>query len=160
MDELLHASAQKVQAALIEHGLSSCVVELPGSTRTAQEAADAIGTSVAQIVKSLVFRGVESGRPILVETSGANRVDERRLKVLLGEPVEKASADFAHEQTGYTIGGIPPVAHTQPILTLIDEDLLQYEEIWAAAGTPHAVFPLTPEDLQRITGGQVAAVRK
>jgi prolyl-tRNA editing enzyme YbaK/EbsC (Cys-tRNA(Pro) deacylase) len=160
MEESLHANAQKVQAALIEHGLSARVVELPGSTRTAQEAAIAIGTTVAQIVKSLVFRGVESGRPILVETSGANRVDERRLKTLVGEPVEKASADFAHEQTGFAIGGIPPVGHAHPIPTLIDEDLMQFDEIWAAAGTPHAVFPLTPTDLVRLTGGQLAVVRK
>jgi prolyl-tRNA editing enzyme YbaK/EbsC (Cys-tRNA(Pro) deacylase) len=160
MEGLLHASAQKVQAALAEQGFHGQVVQLPGSTRTAQEAADAIGCTVAQIVKSLVFKSVDTGRPILVETSGINRVDERRVKELIGEKVEKADADFVREKTGFTIGGIPPVGHTQPILTIIDEDLLQYEEIWAAAGTPHAVFPLTPGDLVRLTGGQVAAIHK
>jgi prolyl-tRNA editing enzyme YbaK/EbsC (Cys-tRNA(Pro) deacylase) len=160
VEESLHASARKVQSVLLEQGLISQVVELPGSTRTAQEAADAIGCTVAEIVKSLVFKGVDTGRPILVETSGINRVDERHVKELIGERVEKADADFVREKTGFTIGGIPPVGHTQPILTIIDEDLLQYEEIWAAAGTPHAVFPLTPGDLVRLTGGQVAAVRK
>jgi len=160
MEESLHTSAQRVQDALAERGFTGRVVELPGSTRTAQEAADAIGCTVAQIVKSLVFKGARSGRAILVETSGANRVDERRLNALLGEPVEKADADFVRRQTGFSIGGIPPVGHANPLTTLIDEDLLQFEQIWAAAGTPHAVFPLTPADLQRLTGGQVAAIRK
>jgi prolyl-tRNA editing enzyme YbaK/EbsC (Cys-tRNA(Pro) deacylase) len=160
MEESLHASAQKVQIALTQRGYTGKVVELPGSTRTAQEAADSIGCTVAQIVKSLVFRGAASGKPILVETSGANRVDERRLKDVLGEPVEKASADFVREQTGFSIGGIPPVGHDNPILTIVDEDLLQFDEIWAAAGTPHAVFPLTPADLLQLTGGVVACIRK
>jgi prolyl-tRNA editing enzyme YbaK/EbsC (Cys-tRNA(Pro) deacylase) len=160
MAESLHAHAQKVQAALMEQGFIGKVVELPGSTRTAQEAADAIGCTVAQIVKSLVFKGVDTGRPILVETSGVNRVDERCVKDLIGEKVEKADADFVREKTGFAIGGIPPLGHTQPIFTIIDEDLMQYEEIWAAAGTPHAVFPLTPGDLRRLTGGQVAAIHK
>ncbi|MEN4042956.1 MAG: YbaK/EbsC family protein [Anaerolineaceae bacterium] len=160
MEDHLHASAQKVQVALAERNFSGRVVELPASTRTAQEAAAAIGCTVAQIVKSLVFRGLHSGRPILVEISGINRVAEQRLTELLGEPVEKASADFVRAQTGFSIGGVPPVGHANPILTIIDEDLFQYAEIWAAAGTPHAVFPLTPADLQRLTGGKVAVVRK
>jgi prolyl-tRNA editing enzyme YbaK/EbsC (Cys-tRNA(Pro) deacylase) len=160
MEESLHTSAQKVQAALAERGFTGRVVELPASTRTAQEAADAIGCTVAQIVKSLVFKGTESGDPILVETSGANRVDERRLKALLGEDIQKADADFVRQQTGFSIGGIPPVGHANPITTIIDEDLLQFTEIWAAAGTPHAVFPLTPRDLQRLTGGRIASIRK
>jgi prolyl-tRNA editing enzyme YbaK/EbsC (Cys-tRNA(Pro) deacylase) len=159
MEESLHARAQKVQAALAQRGFTGRVVELPASTRTAQEAADAIGCTVAQIVKSLVFRAADSGRPILVETSGANRVDERRLEEVLGEAVEKASADFVRQQTGFSIGGIPPVGHENPILTIIDEDLLQFDQIWAAAGTPHAVFPLTPADLLQLTGGQVARIR-
>jgi prolyl-tRNA editing enzyme YbaK/EbsC (Cys-tRNA(Pro) deacylase) len=151
---------KKCKSALTQRGYTGKVVELPGSTRTAQEAADSIGCTVAQIVKSLVFRGAASGKPILVETSGANRVDERRLKDVLGEPVEKASADFVREQTGFSIGGIPPVGHDNPILTIVDEDLLQFDEIWAAAGTPHAVFPLTPADLLQLTGGVVACIRK
>jgi prolyl-tRNA editing enzyme YbaK/EbsC (Cys-tRNA(Pro) deacylase) len=160
MTETLHTNALKVQAALAERGFTGRVVELPDSTRTAQEAANAIGCLVAQIVKSLVFKGAASGQPILVETSGANRVDERRLEALLGEPVEKADARFVREQTGYSIGGVPPFGHARPIMTIIDEDLLHFEQIWAAAGTPHAVFPLTPTDLQQLTGGQVAAIHK
>jgi prolyl-tRNA editing enzyme YbaK/EbsC (Cys-tRNA(Pro) deacylase) len=158
-NESLQSSAKRVQAALVERGYTGQVIELPASTRTAQEAADAIGCHVAQIVKSLVFKGVQSGRPILIETSGANRVDERQVKALLGEPVEKADAVFTRQQTGFSIGGIPPLGHTNPIETIIDEDLMQYEEIWAAAGTPHAVFPLSPVDLQHMTGGRVARVR-
>jgi prolyl-tRNA editing enzyme YbaK/EbsC (Cys-tRNA(Pro) deacylase) len=158
--ESLQASAQRVQAALAKHGFTGIVVELPGSTRTAQEAAEAIGCTVAQIVKSLVFQGVETSQPVLVETSGANQVDEQRIEALIGEPVQKASAAFVRERTGFSIGGIPPVGHLQPLLTIIDEDLLAFKEIWAAAGTPHAVFPLSPGDLQRLTGGQVAGVRK
>ncbi len=158
-DKPLSPSAQKVQAALTEQGVACQVIELPDSTRTAKEAAQAIGCSVEQIVKSLVFRAVESGKPILVVASGANRVDEQRLANLIGERIEKASPDFVRLHTGYVIGGVPPAGHPAPILTLIDEDLLQYPEIWAAAGTPRAVFALTPADLGRITAGQVTRVR-
>ena len=159
MADLLSKNAQKVQSVLSGMGLECQVVELADSTRTAQEAADAIGCEVAQIVKSLVFKGKETGRAILVVASGANRVHEKRLGRLVGEKIGKADADFVREQTGFPIGGVPPVGHIQPILTVIDEDLLQYEEIWAAAGTPHAVFKLTPQHLQEMTGGQVAPVK-
>jgi prolyl-tRNA editing enzyme YbaK/EbsC (Cys-tRNA(Pro) deacylase) len=135
------------------------VVELPASTRTAPEAAAAVGCTVGQIVKSLIFRGKESGRAVLSLVSGANRVNEQILTGLLGEPVGKADADFVREQTGFAIGGVAPLAHAHPILTFIDEDLLQYEEIWAAAGTPNAVFRLKSADLQRMTGGQVVKVK-
>jgi prolyl-tRNA editing enzyme YbaK/EbsC (Cys-tRNA(Pro) deacylase) len=160
MNSTLSTSAQKVQAALAEQGFAFQVVELPASTRTAQEAAAAVGCSVEQIVKSLVFRAKNSGGPVLVETSGGNRVDERRVAALLGEPVEKADADFVRQQTGFAIGGIPPVGHTHSITTLIDEDLLNYEQIWAAAGTPNAVFPLSPNALVKMTGGQIACIKK
>ncbi len=160
METPLSSSARKVQDALSQMGLSCRVIELPASTRTAQEAAQAAGCTLGQIVKSLVFRTRNSGQPVLVETSGANRVDEKRVAALLGEPVDKASADFVREQTGFAIGGVPPLAHDHPIRTLIDEDLMQYDLIWAAAGTPNAIFQLTPADLQRMTGGQVAAVRQ
>ena len=157
---MLSTSAQKVQAALQAQGYDLQVVELPGSTRTAAEAAQAIGCQVGQIVKSLVFKGKRSGRAILVEASGSNRVDERALEALIGEPLGKADADFVREHTGFVIGGVPPVAHAEELPTYIDEDLLQYGEIWAAAGTPHAVFRLTPDALLALTGGQVAALKE
>jgi prolyl-tRNA editing enzyme YbaK/EbsC (Cys-tRNA(Pro) deacylase) len=152
MNEDLSNSAQKVQEALAALDLHCQVVELPASTRTAPEAAQAIGCQVAQIVKSLVFRGRNSGKAILVLASGVNRVNEARLGELAGEAVGKADADFVRQQTGFAIGGIPPLAHVQPLQTFVDEDLFQFPEIWAAAGTPHAVFCLTPSDLRRIAG--------
>jgi prolyl-tRNA editing enzyme YbaK/EbsC (Cys-tRNA(Pro) deacylase) len=158
MTNELSASAQKVQSALHALGLDLQVVELPGSTRTAVEAAQAVGCEVGQIVKSLVFKAKRSGRPVLVVASGANRVDERRVEALLGEPLGKADADFVRRQTGFVIGGVPPVGHAEKLETYIDRDLLQYDQTWAAAGTPHAVFSLTPDDLVRMTGGTVAEI--
>lgn len=159
MSEPLSSSAQKVQDALTAKGFGAIeVVELPGSTRTAQEAADAIGCTVAQIAKSLIFRAKESGAPVLVIASGTNRVDTARIADLLGEPLGKADADFVRETTGFVIGGVPPVGHAQPLRTFVDQDLQQYETIWAAAGTPHAVFKLTPDDLIAMTGGDVIQV--
>ncbi len=158
MSQELSASARKVQDALAAHGLTCRVVELPASTRTAREAAEAVGCQVGQIVKSLVFRGVRSQRPILVAASGPNRVNEQRLGELVSEPVEKADADFVRAHTGFSIGGVPPVGHTERLETFIDADLLQYDEVWAAAGTPHAVFPLTPAELVQITDGQVVSI--
>ena len=155
----LSPSARKVQAALASLGLECAVVELPASTRSAREAAQAIGCGVEQIVKSLVFRGRRTGKPVLVLASGTNRVDEARLGELASEPVEKASADYVRERTGFAIGGVPPLGHTEPLQTFIDRDLLQYAEIWAAAGTPNAVFKLAPPDLERMTAGHVAAIQ-
>jgi prolyl-tRNA editing enzyme YbaK/EbsC (Cys-tRNA(Pro) deacylase) len=155
----LSQSAQRVQAALKEVGLDSQVVELPNSTRTAVEAAQAVNCQVGQIVKSLIFRGGETNRPILVIASGANRVDEIRLAELANEPVKKADADFVYRSTGYAIGGVPPVGLSGPILTFMDEDLLQYATVWSAAGTPHAVFELNPADLVRITGSTVTRIK-
>lgn len=152
-------SAQRVQDALTELGLSCRVAELPASTRTAQEAAAAVGCSVGQIVKSLVFRGAQSNRAILVAASGANRVDEARLAELAAEPIAKADAAFVRASTGFAIGGVAPLGHPAPLIAFIDEDLLQYDQIWAAAGTPNAVFALTPADLQLMTGGQVVRLR-
>jgi prolyl-tRNA editing enzyme YbaK/EbsC (Cys-tRNA(Pro) deacylase) len=134
------------------------VIELPASTRTVVEAAQAVGCQVGQIVKSLVFRKAISGSPLLIVASGAHRVNEARIGELVGEPIGKADADFVRQRTGYSIGGVPPVGHNEPIETLVDEDLLQYGEIWAAAGTPNAVFRLTPEELVRMTGGRVVKV--
>lgn len=155
----LSRSAQKVQDALEAIGLSLEVLELPGSTRTAVDAAEAVGCEVGQIVKSLVFRGKNSGRPILVAASGANRVDEKKLRELVSEKVAKPDADFVRERTGFVIGGVPPVGHDEKLETFIDEDLMGYAEIWAAAGTPNAVFRLTPDDLVRMTGGRVVSVK-
>jgi prolyl-tRNA editing enzyme YbaK/EbsC (Cys-tRNA(Pro) deacylase) len=155
MEQPLSPSAQKVQTALAALGLPLQVVELPASTRTAPEAAQAIGCLVGQIVKSLVFKTKRSERPVLVIASGANRVNEKKIEAETGEPLGKADADFVRAQTGFAIGGIPPVGHIQPLETYIDQDLLQYDEVWAAAGTPHAVFALSPAHLERITGGKV-----
>lgn len=155
----LNASAQKVQEALTALGLPCQVVELPASTRTAQEAAQAIGCTVAQIVKSLIFRGTRTGKPILVLASGVNRVNEKRLSEMAGEPIGKADADFVRRHTGFAIGGVPPVGHLTPIETYIDADLLQYQEIWAAAGTPRAVFRLIPQDLQKMNHGSIISIQ-
>jgi len=146
-------SALKVQAAL---GDRFTVLEFDAGTRTAADAAAAVGCKVAEIAKSLVFRGKESGRPVLVVASGFNRVDEKKVAALIGEKIARADADFVREKTGFAIGGVPPVGHASALLTLIDEDLLQFETIWAAAGTPNAVFKLTPAALVELTGGRVA----
>jgi prolyl-tRNA editing enzyme YbaK/EbsC (Cys-tRNA(Pro) deacylase) len=157
-EKQLSSSALKVQQALDAFGFTLQVMEMPDSTRTAQDAAQAIGCLVGQIVKSLVFKTKRSRRPILVVASGQNRVDERKLEALLQEPLGKADADFVRQQTGFAIGGVPPVGHAEPIETFVDRDLLQYESIWAAAGTPRAVFRLTPAELVKITGGKVVDI--
>lgn len=147
-------SAAKVQRALDDYGLALQVVELPASTRTAAEAAAAIGCTVAQIAKSIVFRTRETGRAVLIVASGTNRIDERRVGELVGEPIGKADADFVRAATGFVIGGVPPIGHDRPVVTLVDEDLLQYGEIWAAAGTPNAVFRLEKGELNTIFQGK------
>ncbi len=155
----LSISAQKVQDALAARGFANQVVEHEQTTRTSAEAALAVGCKVGQIAKSLIFKGRPSGKAILVIASGANRVDEKKLRDLLGEKVEKPDADFVRERTGFVIGGVPPLGHAEPLITFIDEDLMQYDSIWAAAGTPNAVFPLTPAELVKMTGGRVAAIK-
>ncbi|HET6411578.1 MAG TPA: YbaK/EbsC family protein [Anaeromyxobacter sp.] len=152
----LKPSAQRVQDALAARGLDIKVVELTSTARSAAEAAAAVGCQVGQIAKSLVFRGAVSGRGFLVVASGANRVDMDRVGELLGEKLAKADAEFVRAETGFAIGGIPPVGHDRPLTTVIDEDLLRYDRIWAAAGHPNAVFPATPAQLVAMTGGQVA----
>ena len=154
----LSPSAQKVQDALAARGYANEVVELPQTTRTAVEAATALGCRVEQIVKSLVFRGAETGRPLLVIVGGADRADEARLAELAGEPVERPDADFVRARTGFAIGGVPPLGHAEPLEVLIDEGLVEEEKIWAAAGTPNAVFGLAAADLQALTGGRVVRV--
>ena len=158
MAEALSSSAQRVQDALKSLGFSYDVLELPGSTRTSIEAAQAIGCRVEQIAKSIVFQGKRTGRSILVIASGTNRVNDKKLRKLVDEPVRIGDADFVREQTGFAIGGVPPVGHVKEPEIFIDEDLLQYDEIWAAAGTPHAVFKFSPGELQKLTGGCVASI--
>lgn len=133
------------------------VSTFPAGTRTAVDAAAAIGCDVAQIVKSLVFRK-DSGGALLVLASGRSRVDEAKVGALVGEPIGKADAAFVREVTGFAIGGVPPAGHGEPIDTLVDQDLLSLGELWAAAGTPQTVFPIAAEELVRVTGGRVADV--
>jgi prolyl-tRNA editing enzyme YbaK/EbsC (Cys-tRNA(Pro) deacylase) len=154
----LKPSAQRVQDALWALGYRNQIVEFAASTRTAAEAAVVVGCTVGQIAKSLLFRGGSSGRAILIITSGSNRVHEKRAAHQIGEKLNKADADFVRETTGFAIGGVPPLGHAQSVLTFIDADLLQYANIWAAAGHPCAVFCLTPVELVAMTGGQVITV--
>lgn len=132
--------AQQVQCVLRDRGLDVTVLELPGETRTAEDAADSLGCRVEQIVKSLVFRRAVTDGPVLVLASGRNRIDLEKLAAILGEPLVKADADYVKRVTGYAIGGVPPVGHKCSSTVLVDEDLLAVGETWAAAGTPHAVF--------------------
>jgi prolyl-tRNA editing enzyme YbaK/EbsC (Cys-tRNA(Pro) deacylase) len=151
-------AAQRVQAALRALGLDGEVILLAESARTAAEAAAACGVAVGQIVKSLVF--LAGDEPILALVSGANQADERRLAQLSGRTVRRADADAVRGATGYAIGGVPPVGHPRPLRVFIDRDLLAYDRLIAAAGTPHAVFPITPVELCRVTGGAVADLRR
>jgi prolyl-tRNA editing enzyme YbaK/EbsC (Cys-tRNA(Pro) deacylase) len=148
---------ERVRAALAARGLTDVQVrQFDESTATAVDAAAAIGTSVERIVKSLVFAAGE--RPVLVLASGPNRVDVHKVGVLVGAPISRANANQVREWTGFAIGGVPPVGHVIEIDTYLDQDLLQYECVWAALGTPNSVFAITPQDLQRITSARVAEV--
>ncbi len=155
----LSPSAQKIQDLLTSLGFEYNVIEHAESTRTAQEAADRAGCELGQIVKSLIFRGKGSDKPILVLTSGANRVDEKRISEYAGESISRADADFVRAVTGFAIGGVPPIGHVEKMETYLDEDFLLYQTIWAAAGTPNAIFELKTEDLQKMTGGKIAGVK-
>jgi prolyl-tRNA editing enzyme YbaK/EbsC (Cys-tRNA(Pro) deacylase) len=151
----LPRSARRVRDALVALGLPAEIHRLADSTRTAPEAAAAVGCELGAIVKSLVMRGARSGDPILALVSGANRADEALVAAAVGEPVRRPDAAYVREDTGYSIGGIPPVGHPAPVRTVLDEDLLRYETVWAAAGNPHAVFPIAPAALAGATGAQV-----
>ena len=155
----LSPSAQKIQDLLNSLGYNYTVIEHAESTRTAQEAADRARCELGQIVKSMIFKGNDSGKPILVLTSGANRVDEKRVEQYAGETISRPNADFVRTVTGFAIGGVPPVGHLQKMETYIDEDFLQYPTIWAAAGTPNAIFELKTEDLQKMTDGKIVSVK-
>lgn len=152
-------SLQRVSDALARHGLALQLQRFPSSTRTAVDAARSVGCEVAQIAKSLVFRTKESGDPLLIVTSGANRVDLEKVGAILGEPIEMADAAFVRERTGYAIGGVAPLGHDQTVRIYLDRDLLAFDTIWAAAGTPDAVFPLSPGQLLTVTGGTLLDVK-
>jgi prolyl-tRNA editing enzyme YbaK/EbsC (Cys-tRNA(Pro) deacylase) len=154
----LSDAAQRVQDALRGAGFTNAVFELEAPVKTAAAAAEAVGCTPAQIVKSLVFRGAASGVAVLVVASGANRVSEAKLEALLGEPVRMGPPKFVREVTGYAIGGIPPVGHPQKIATIVDAQLMTLDGLWAAAGHPNSLFPLTPDELVRMTAGRVAEV--
>ena len=156
----LHPHAKQFQDMLKSKGFSNQVVEMPESTHTAIAAANALKCDVAQIVKSLIFKGKRTGKPILVLVSGSNRVDVKKLKALIGEKPSKADADFVRLHTGFAIGGVPPLGHVSQMQTFLDEDLLQYDELWAAAGTPFALFKLTPKELRNMTHGSTANIRE
>ena len=152
------SSVDRVRQALAEHGLPAEVTEFDQSTATSQQAADALGVPLATIVKSLIFTVDE--QPILVLASGANRVDTAKLGQVAGGRVRRADADRVKAATGYAIGGVPPVGHASPLPTYIDADLMQYDRLWAAAGSPYAVFPIAPQELVRVTGGRIADVKR
>lgn len=154
VSESLPASARRVQDYLVARGLACRVRTFPDSTRTAQEAADAVGCEVGQIAKSLVFRDAGNDRPVLIVASGSNRVDVAKAEVAVGVKLSRAEGKWVKARVGFAIDGVPPVAHTEPLLTVLDSDLQNYPTLWAAAGTPFAVFELTPGDLAALTEGE------
>lgn len=153
MSKQLTDSAKKVQDFLVDNEFSCTVKELPDSTRTAEEAAKAIGCEVAQIAKSLIFIDKVSGNPILVIASGVNQVDVKKIENSTGLHLIKADGKFVKERVGFAIGGVPPVGHNEKIMTYLDPSLMDYEWIWAAAGTPFAVFRLSSNEIQKMTSG-------
>jgi prolyl-tRNA editing enzyme YbaK/EbsC (Cys-tRNA(Pro) deacylase) len=154
----LGPAEQRVADALAAHGLPGKVIVLDQFATTAQMAADALGIEVGRIVKSLIFRGAETGKPMMLLVSGANRVHEKRVGRLLGESLERADADFVKLHTGFSIGGVSPFGHPAPLALAMDEALFGYDTVWAAAGHPRAVFEITPVDLERTTGARRIAV--
>lgn len=155
-----HPTALRTEELLRDAGIDTQVVEFEQTTRTSAEAAAAIGCSVAEIAKSVVFRGRTSGQAIVVVASGDNRVSEVKVAALLGEPLARADAEFVRAATGYAIGGVAPVGHVQAVRLLLDAELRRFARIWAAAGTPFAVFALTPDELARVTGAEWSDIRQ
>ena len=160
MKPATHPTALRTQQLLHTAGLDTTVVEFEQPTRTSAEAADAIGCSVAEIAKSVVFRNKSGEGAVVVVASGANRVCEKKIAAALALRLGRADADFVRAATGYVIGGVAPVGHSGPVKLLLDEDLRQFATIWAAAGTPFSVFPLSPAALQTLTGATWADVRE
>jgi prolyl-tRNA editing enzyme YbaK/EbsC (Cys-tRNA(Pro) deacylase) len=154
-----HPTALRTSQLLRQAGIEARVVEFEAPTRTSAEAAAAIGCSVAEIAKSIVFRGKTSGQAVIVVTSGDNRVSETKVAAALGEPLARADAVFVRAATGYAIGGVAPIGHSQPVKLLLDRDLQRFETVWAAGGTPFSVFPVKPDQLRRLTGSDWADVK-
>lgn len=159
MSKRLKNNIQRVQNELQRLGFSYQVIELPKTTHTALDAAKALSCQIGQIAKSIIFKTKSTNQPILVIASGLNQIDEEKIAKHISESVEKAEANFILEKTGFIIGGVPPLGHLKKIKTFIDEDLFQYEEIWAAAGAPNAVFKFKPQDLIKMTDGQIISVK-
>jgi len=155
----LKPAARRVLEAASAAGLQIEIVTHTRSTRTAEEAAAACGCAVGQIVKSLVFQGKTSGAPILLLVSGANRVNEKGVAAEIGEALKRPDAAYVRDVTGYAIGGIPPLGHAIPLKTFIDRDLLQYDMVWAAAGTPESVFSVAPRALATAANAAIVSVR-
>jgi prolyl-tRNA editing enzyme YbaK/EbsC (Cys-tRNA(Pro) deacylase) len=155
-----HPTALRTARLLHDAGVETRVVEFEQPTRTSAEAAAAIGCSVAEIAKSIVFRGANSGRAVVVVASGDNRVSEAKVAGSVGEPLLRADAEFVRAATGYAIGGVAPIGHAQPVKLLLDTDLRRFERVWAAAGTPYSVFPVSPDQLRALTGAEWSDVRQ
>ena len=152
MQPARHPVARRTEQMLHAAGIDSAVVEFEQSTRTSGDAAMAIGCSVSEIAKSIVFRGASGGDAIVVIACGDHRVDERKVAAVLQEPIVRADAEFVRAMTGYAIGGVAPIGHVRAVRLLLDQDLRRFALVWAAAGTPFSVFPIAPDDLQRVTG--------
>lgn len=150
---------EKIERILKENKLEFELKEFSQSTKTSKEAAEAIGCDVAQIGKSIIFKGKVSGKPYLIIASGKNRVNEENFSKIIGETIEKGDANFVKEKTGYIIGGVPPFGHKENIETFIDEDLFKFEYIWCAGGTPNSVFKISPKDLLKITNGKIINIK-
>ena len=155
----LPPAAERVQKAAEALGLDVTVMIMPASTHTAEQAAAAAGCTIGQIVKSLIFQGKTSKKPYLLLVSGTNRVNEKAVAVTLGEPIARPDATFVRDETGFAIGGIPPLGHDRKLVPYLDADLLQYGTVWAAAGTPNAVFEVSPQALKDATGAVVISVK-
>ncbi len=152
-----HPGVLRVRESLRRAGLADNITVMPEATHTARAAAAALGCDIGEIAKSIIFRA-DDGRAVLVITSGRNRVDDRKVARQLGQEIGKADADFVRAQTGFVIGGVPPLAHVEPPLTLMDEDLMGYASVWPAAGHPNTMFSISPQDLARVTGARIADV--
>jgi len=155
-----HPTALRIAQLLREAGVDGQVVEFEQPTRTSADAAAAIGCSVGEIAKSIVFRGKSSGQAVIVVASGDNRVSETKVAAKVGEALARADADFVRSATGYAIGGVAPLGHSQPVKLLLDEDLRRFETVWAAGGTPFSVFPLRPAELQSVTGADWSDIKQ
>ena len=151
-----HAGVTRVRETLLRYGIKDSIIVMPTATHTAQAAADALGCSIGEIAKSIIFRAGE--RAVLVITSGKNRVDDKKVAALIGLTLSKADADFVRAQTGFVIGGVAPLAHTVAPIVLMDQDLLAFERVWPAAGHPNTMFQISPKQLAEITQARVADI--